>query len=96
MKVGEVAERYYSTIVGAIKEQDPNHLILSDRYNGNKGIPEAVLHAMSKYVDVLSIQYFVEAPTPVVIKDPYDEPYTELTNQMSAFNNSAKDKWLQR
>ncbi|CAL5871480.1 uncharacterized protein PFLUO_LOCUS5731 [Penicillium psychrofluorescens] len=176
-KVGEIAEKYYATIVGAIKEQDPNHLILGDRYNGNKGIPEAVLHAMSKYVDVLSVQYFVEAPTPVArekmrhdletfsqqcggkpvlladignfccteknpkrtsaingqrergedyvaslagvlqekwfvgwhwcsyienvargwgIKDPYDEPYTELTDQMTTFNNSATDKWLQR
>jgi hypothetical protein len=62
-KVGEIAEKYYSTIVAAIKEQDPNHLILGDRYNGNKGIPETVLRAMSSYVDVLSVQYFVEAPT---------------------------------
>lgn len=61
--LGEVAERYYSTIVAAIKEQDPNHLILGDRYNGNKGIPKPVLQAMSKYVDVLSVQYFVESPT---------------------------------
>jgi hypothetical protein len=63
-KVGEIAEKYYSTIAKAIKEQDPNHLILGDRYNGNKGIPEAVLRAMAKYVDVLSVQYFVETPTP--------------------------------
>jgi hypothetical protein len=72
-KIGEIAERYYSTIVKAIKEQDPNHLILGDRYNGNKGIPEPVLHAMSKYVDVLSVQYFVEAPTAEARKKMRDD-----------------------
>lgn len=72
-KIGEIAERYYSTIVKAIKEQDPNHLILGDRYNGNKGIPESVLHAMSKYVDVLSVQYFVEAPTAEARKKMRDD-----------------------
>lgn len=72
-KIGEIAERYYSTIVKAIKEQDPNHLILGDRYNGNKGIPEPVLHAMSNYVDVLSVQYFVEAPTAEARKKMRDD-----------------------
>lgn len=37
--VGKIAEKYYSSITNAIKEQDPNHLILGDRYIGNKGIP---------------------------------------------------------
>ena len=57
-----VAEKYYKTITEAIKERDPNHLILGDRYNGNKGIPDGVLRAMTKYVDVLSVQYFVDGP----------------------------------
>src|SRR5262249_33740306 len=35
-------------------------LILGDRYNGNLGIPEVVLDAISQYVDVLSVQYFTE------------------------------------
>lgn len=61
-KVGELAERYYAVVTRAIKEQDPNHLILGDRYNGNKSIPEPVLQAMSKHVDVLSIQYFLPEP----------------------------------
>ena len=62
-KVEMVAEKYYKTMCEAIRERDPNHLILGDRYNGNKGIPEGVLRAMTKYVDVLSVQYFVESPT---------------------------------
>lgn len=34
--------------------------MLGDRYNGNKGIPNAVLTAMKHFVDVLSVQYFPE------------------------------------
>ena len=54
----EVATKYYETITKHIRAYDPNHLILGDRYNGNKGIPTAALEAMKPFVDVLSVQYF--------------------------------------
>lgn len=54
----EVASKYYETITKHIRAYDPNHLILGDRYNGNKGIPSAALRAMQPHVDVLSVQYF--------------------------------------
>ncbi|TFB91445.1 agarase [Cryobacterium sp. HLT2-28] len=57
-KLHDVAQQYYKIITEAIRRYDPNHLILGDRYNGNKGIPEVVLRAMTDYVDVLSVQYF--------------------------------------
>ena len=57
-EIEDVAQQYYKTITEAIRRYDPNHLILGDRYNGNKGIPEVVLRAMTDYVDVLSVQYF--------------------------------------
>ncbi|WP_027684201.1 hypothetical protein [Rhizobium leguminosarum] len=57
-KLFEVATKYYETITRHIKAIDPNHLILGDRYNGNKLIPTPVLEAFKPYVDVLSIQYF--------------------------------------
>ena len=57
-KLFEVATKYYDTITKHIRRYDPNHLILGDRYNGNKGIPTPVLEAMKPFVDVLSIQYF--------------------------------------
>lgn len=57
-KLFDVATRYYATITKHIRKYDPNHLILGDRYNGNKGIPAPVLEAMKPYVDVLSVQYF--------------------------------------
>lgn len=62
VKLYDVASKYYDTIVKHIRTYDANHLILGDRYNGNKGIPDAVLRAMQPYVDILSIQYFT-APT---------------------------------
>ncbi|MCP6135344.1 hypothetical protein NL393_39800, partial [Klebsiella pneumoniae] len=43
-----------------LRRYDPHHLILGDRFNGNKGIPEPVLRAMAPHVDVLSVQYFTE------------------------------------
>lgn len=58
MKLFDVATKYYETISKYIRKYDPNHLILGDRYNGNKGIPDIVLTAMQPFVDVLSIQYF--------------------------------------
>ncbi len=57
-KLYDVADKYYRTITEAIRRYDPNHLILGDRYNGNKGIPDAPLRAMRNHVDVLSVQYF--------------------------------------
>lgn len=61
-KLYDVASKYYETITKHIRKYDPNHLILGDRYNGNKGIPSAALQAMKPFVDVLSVQYFT-APT---------------------------------
>ena len=57
-KLYEVASKYYETITKHIRNYDPNHLILGDRYNGDKGIPGPVLDAMQPFVDVLSVQYF--------------------------------------
>jgi len=57
-KLYDVASKYYETITKYIRRYDPNHLILGDRYNGNKGIPPAVLRAMKPFVDVFSLQYF--------------------------------------
>jgi hypothetical protein len=57
-KLYDVASKYYETITKHIRTYDKNHLILGDRYNGNKGIPTPPLEAMKPFVDVLSIQYF--------------------------------------
>ncbi len=57
-KLYDVASKYYETITKHIRKYDQNHLILGDRYNGNKGIPTPSLEAMKPFVDVLSIQYF--------------------------------------
>ena len=71
-KLFEVATKYFDTIIKHIRRYDPNHLILGDRYNGNKGIPTPVLEAMKPFVDVLSIQYFAgptEADRETMVND---------------------------
>lgn len=58
VKLYDVASKYYEVVSGAIRKYDPNHLLLGDRYNGNKAIPTSVLEAMKPFIDVLSVQYF--------------------------------------
>jgi hypothetical protein len=57
-KLHDIARKYYEVTTGAVRRIDPDHLILGDRYNGNKGIPPVVLEAATPHIDVLSVQYF--------------------------------------
>ncbi len=74
IKVYDVAYKYYETVTKYIRKYDPNHLILGDRYNGNKGIPKSVLTAMKPFVDVLSVQYF---------PDNSEEGYQQMKDDLS-------------
>jgi hypothetical protein len=53
-----IARRYYATVHRLIKEFDPDHLILGDRYDGDAGIPDVVLEEAGPYIDVVSIEYY--------------------------------------
>jgi hypothetical protein len=55
-----VADKYYSVISNAIRIADPNHLILGSRLNGNVRYRVSVLSSATKYIDVLSINYYRE------------------------------------
>ena len=57
----ELAQTYYRVITESIRRYDPNHLILGDRYEANRPLPEEVLKAALPYVDVLSFQCFGDA-----------------------------------
>ncbi|MGW5248374.1 hypothetical protein ACWEQN_31895 [Streptomyces sp. NPDC004129] len=57
-RLSDIARKYYEVTTASVRKVDPNHLILGDRYNGNKGIPAAVLQAATPHIDVLSVQYF--------------------------------------
>ncbi len=67
-KLPDVARRYYRVIHDAIRRYDKNHLLLGDRYQGDRvvsidsakvnGLPDAVLEAMKSTVDVLSVEYY--------------------------------------
>lgn len=79
----DVASRYYETIATALRRYDPHHLILGDRFNGNKGIPEPVLRAMAPHVDVLSVQYFTE---------PTDESRRGMRDDLARWRAQCGDK----
>ncbi|WP_134753999.1 agarase [Paenibacillus athensensis] len=76
-KLFDIATKYYDTITKYIRKYDPNHLILGDRYNGDKGIPEIVLQAMKPYVDVLSVQYFPAST---------DEAHEKMKNDLARWS----------
>ena len=58
-----LAEEWYSLHHESIKKYDPNHLLLGDKHDVGYDtsvdmIPDGVLHAISKYCDVMMIQYY--------------------------------------
>ena len=65
--------QYYRVIHDAIRRYDTDHLLLGDRYKGNRvipvgdevthGLPDCVLQAARETVDVLSIEYFARFET---------------------------------
>ena len=67
-KLPSVARQYYQVIHDAIRRYDRNHLLLGDRYKGDRaisidgskvnGLPDAVLEAMKATVDILSVEYY--------------------------------------
>ncbi len=65
-KLFELARHYYKMLHDSIREYDPNHLILGDRYEAAESIPEELLTAAADYVDVISIQDFSPDPEDIV------------------------------
>ncbi|MHC4143808.1 MAG: hypothetical protein ACYSUD_03415 [Planctomycetota bacterium] len=67
-KFPEVLSRYYTTIAGAIRRHDPNHLLLGDRYKADqsirldgarvRGVLDETLETMRDTVDVLCLEYY--------------------------------------
>lgn len=53
---GEVAERFYTVVVAAVRRHDPNHLILGSRFAGNA--PGPVFAACARHCDVVSINRY--------------------------------------
>lgn len=76
-KLPAVAQQYYQVIHDAIRRYDQNHLLLGDRYKGDRvipidrqkvnGLPDAVLEAMKSTVDVLCVEYY--RPDPRIEED---------------------------
>lgn len=81
-KLGEIADKYYSTIKKAIYTYDKNHLILGDRIDGNGPNIDVVIKAAAKYCDVISVQYFTQAlPEKIVEMEMYFDAIYKLTGK---------------
>lgn len=53
-----MARRYFEITTNAIRQVDPNHLILGSRFHGKVVTREAVIRAAGEFVDVVSINYY--------------------------------------
>ena len=58
--VGMVADTYFSIVTTAVRNIDPNHLILGSRLNGNIRYRIPVVEKTGEYCDVMSINYYRE------------------------------------
>ena len=57
-ELSALARKYYQTTHDAIRRYDKHHLILGDRYEAGRPIPDEVIDAALPFVDVLSFQHF--------------------------------------
>ena len=55
-----VADTYFSIVTEAVRDVDPNHLIIGSRLNGNVRYRIPVVRKTSEYCDVMSINYYRE------------------------------------
>lgn len=53
-----VAERYYSVCTGAIREADPNHMIISQRFAGH--VPDWANGPSGRYCDIVCMNFYNE------------------------------------
>src|SRR5690606_4161679 len=55
---GYVAERYYSTVLKAIKTYDPNHMYLGSRLYASSPHTKSIIEACARNVDIITINYY--------------------------------------
>jgi hypothetical protein len=53
-----VAERYFAVVSRAIREADPNHLVLGARFAGTEGTPPVVWEAAGRHCDVVTFNFY--------------------------------------
>jgi len=56
-----IAERYFAITTAAIREADPNHLVMGCRFAGFKSAPDALVAACGRHCDVLSVNVYPAA-----------------------------------
>ena len=77
----KIAERYYSVMVSKIRYYDSKHLILGDRFNGNRPDSDVVYMVAAKYCDVISIQYFLHGQQSYREMEAYFDRIHDLTGK---------------
>ena len=53
-----IIDRYYSVATASIRRQDPNHLLLGDKINGNTNPPDFVIEQVGRHMDMVFYQCY--------------------------------------
>jgi agarase len=53
-----IYDQYYTVTCGAVRQFDPNHLILGDPINANTPPPDEIISLVAKHTDIISYQYY--------------------------------------
>jgi agarase len=53
-----IYDQYYKVACDAVRQFDPNHLILGDPINANTPPPDEIITLVTKHTDILSYQYY--------------------------------------
>jgi hypothetical protein len=53
-----IYEQYYTVACNAVRQFDPNHLILGDPINANTPPPDDIVSLVARFTDVIAYQYF--------------------------------------
>jgi len=60
MFLERIVDRYYAVLNAAIREADPNHLIVGDKMNGNTDLPDEIMALVGKHMDVVFFQWYAD------------------------------------
>ena len=82
-----VAGEYFRVTAGAIREADPNHLVLGCRFAGHP--PADVVRAMKGHADVISINNYSAKPRADLLRDMHKA--TGLPVMVTEWSVKAKD-----
>ena len=71
--MGFLVDRYYQVVTGALRKNDPNHLILGERLHASAKYNPHIIESVGKYSDVISINFYRDWAPPQKVRAMWRE-----------------------